>query len=241
MYNIYIYLELLGTVSPHKILGEKQWPHGHCRFWHCLQITSQKWLQSTKHWICQENVVVTELCPLSLQCKGGSNHTDMGLQRALSERKDRRPFFSHPHQLSRMACYFKPHAPWDHGEPTRIRTDMWNISLSAPSRSSVMLAAAQGHSDGAQWFLVIDIWLRGSRRISKVVFLVSQLRETNVSAPNINSCAHHCSMSIFTIDCLAPPLFHVVWHGTRTRTSCQLHSHLQKHDSGSEIWLNDIG
>ena len=70
MYNIYIYLELLGTVSPHKILGEKQWPHGHCRFWHCLQITSQKWLQSAKHWICQENVVVTELCPFSLQCKG---------------------------------------------------------------------------------------------------------------------------------------------------------------------------
>ena len=139
-------------MSPHKILGEKQWPHGHCRFWHCLQITSQKWLQSAKHWICQENVVVTELCPLSLQCKGGSNHTDMGLQRALSERKDRRPFFSHPHQLSRMACYFKPHAPWDHGEPTRIRTDMWNIfSLCAQplERHALPLhrGTAMGHCD----------------------------------------------------------------------------------------------
>lgn len=226
MYNIYIYLELLGTVSPHKILGEKQWPHGHCRFWHCLQITSQKWLQSAKHWICQENVVVTELCPFSLQCKGGSNHTE-GLQRAL-ERKDR-PFFSH--QLSRMACYFK------HLQATRpMRSWRTNENQNRQNRYACRTGAQR-------WGTVIscDIWLRGSRRISKVVFLVSQLRETNVSAPNINSCAHHCSMSIFTIDCLAPPLFHVVWHGTRTRTSCQLHSHLQKHDSGSEIWLNDIG
>ena len=116
---------------------------------------------AAKRRMCQENVVVTELCRLPLQCEGGSTtiwDCKEHSVKALSERKDRRPWrpwrnsFFINSQLSsrrrkpRKACYFKPHAAGP--MRSRRRTDLWNMSL-----------CTQGHSDGALCLLVIDIWL----------------------------------------------------------------------------------
>ena len=75
-----------------------------------------------------------------------------------TQRRGRRLFFSHPHQLKRHEVIFKRHAPRDH-------------------------AAAAQASDGALWFFVI------AESLDWHSLSTCKFWETNVSVPNINSCA----------------------------------------------------
>ena len=193
---------------------------------HCLQITSQKWLQSEStgfvkkmswlrnsvHFHYNVRVVRTTRRDCKEHSKGKTDHS----------------FLISSHAWHVTSSIFKPHAPWDHGEPTRIRTDRTDM------------LAAQGHSDGALWFLVTFGYVAHAESL-KWYSLSANFEKLMFLPPT--------SIRVHTIAvCQSSPLIAWLHHfftsfgmGQGQGQAGQLHSHLQKHDSGSEIWLNDIG
>ena len=89
-------------------------------------VKKMSWLRNSVHFHYNVRVVRTTRRDCKEHSKGKTDHS----------------FLISSHAWHVTSSIFKPHAPWDHGEPTRIRTDRTDM------------LAAQGHSDGALWFLV---------------------------------------------------------------------------------------